>query len=81
MGRQQLKTSGIKENQKHMIPLKEYSNFPVTDPKEMEICDFPDNVQNSCFRKLSYKKTHKILTKLGKPYMNRTESIAQRQKS
>jgi len=40
MGRQQHKTSRNMKNQGNMTPPKEHNNFLVTNPKEMEICDF-----------------------------------------
>ena len=30
------------KNQGNMTPPKEHNNFPVTDSKGMEICNFPD---------------------------------------
>lgn len=34
------------KNKGNIIPPKEYKNFLVTDPKEMEICDFHDKEYN-----------------------------------
>ena len=42
MLRQQCKTSRNIKNQGHMILPKEQKNFPVTNPKEIRICDSLD---------------------------------------
>lgn len=48
MGRQQHKTwRCIKKNQGKMTTSKEHNTFPVTDPKETEICCLPNRVQNT----------------------------------
>ena len=30
------------KNQENMTSLKDHNNLPVTEPKDMEICDLPD---------------------------------------
>lgn len=42
MCRHLYKAIGVMKNQGNMTPSKEYSEFPVTSPKEMEIQEFPD---------------------------------------
>ena len=54
MQRQQCKTSRNIKNQGNWTLPKEHNNFPVSDPKEMEIWDLPDKeFKITVLRKLS----------------------------
>lgn len=38
------------KNQRNMTPPKEFNNFPVINPRGMEIYKLPDRVRNNCFK-------------------------------
>lgn len=46
------------KNQGNMTPPNEHSNFPVTKPKEMKICNLPNKEFTQLFKgsSVSYKK-------------------------
>lgn len=50
-------------NQGNVMPLKEYNNFLVTDPKEMGICNLPNEEFNINFLKFSELQKKKTKSK------------------
>lgn len=52
MYRNLCKTTGITKNQRNVIPPKEHTRLPVTDLKEMELCELPDKEFKIIFLKM-----------------------------
>lgn len=52
MYRNLCKTTGITKNQRNVIPAKEHTRLPVTDLKEMELCELPDKEFKIIFLKM-----------------------------
>lgn len=61
-----------------MTQPKDHNNVPITNPKDMKFCDFPDTeFKISVSRNFNeYKKTQKDKsTKAGKQYMNKIKKF------
>lgn len=68
------------KNQDNVTPPKDYSNLPITKPKNIEICDFPDKeFKVAVLRKLNELQENADNSVIsGKQYMNKMKSLTKR---